>query len=60
MPGSNFTKSTGTAFAAAVVVVMTGQVALADKVEDAKALVDSFYSHLIGKRCLDSTFPVFA
>ena len=49
MPVTNFNKSTSAVFAAAMAVVVSGQVALADKVEDAKALVDSFYSNLIAE-----------
>jgi hypothetical protein len=47
MPVLSFNKSMRTVFAASVGVALLAQAVLADKVEDAKALVDSFYSNLI-------------
>lgn len=47
MTATNFTKSTRALLAATVAVTLSTQAVLADKVEDAKALVDSFYANLI-------------
>lgn len=49
MTVANFAKSTRVLFAATAVAALSTQAALADKVEDAKALVDSFYSNLISE-----------
>lgn len=49
MPVPFFSNATRALLAATVAMAVSAQAVLADKVEDAKALVDSFYSNLINE-----------